>query len=111
MHPHLLLRVTIDLLARIDPRISSRLRAELSNKDLRAHVPTILVTAPTDSRVDFRKMTVASARVTEVSRTTKGAVSKEAVISISRADVRADFMIKRIDSRARLRTPLRLSLS
>ena len=70
-------------------------------KDLRAHVRDLLPTT-TDLRADSRETIVTivdSHPTTEVSRTHKEAVSREEIIPISRADVRADSSIRTKDSR------------
>jgi hypothetical protein len=101
------LSATIDLHVRIDLHISSRLKMAL--KSLRAHVRDSV--RATISRADFKRMTATTAIMVQMTerRTVKEAVSRR-IIPISRADVRADFTIKRISSRALPRIPLRLSL-
>ena len=111
-----MLPVRIDLvkidLHRIDLHISSRRRMAL--KDLKVSVRASVKAEIDLNRADFKRMIVATVDLIltiEVSKTVKEAVSREAIILISRVAVKADSLIKRIDSRAHPERSSSLSLS
>ena len=108
--------VRIDLhridLHRIDLHISSRRRMAL--KDLKVSVRASVKVEIDLNRAASKRTTVATVDLIltiEVSKTVKEAVSREAIILISRVAVKADSLIKRIDSRALPERSLSLSLS
>jgi HEAT repeat protein len=108
MLPPQALLAEIDLHVRIDPHISNQLKA--AHKSRRARVKALI--KATISRADSKRTTVTTvdtAQMIEV-RTLKEADSRRVTALISRVADKADFLIKRISSRALQRTPLRLSL-